>query len=354
MANEMTVTPEVKEQVEKLKHDINLRDSSYVTYYGVEAQKEVSQFSDKILSEVRTKDAGESGGILTNLMLSMKEVNTENLSTKGQGISGIPIIGKLFNQAQKIIAQYEKVSVHVEKISRDLEKTKYQLMRDITTLDELYERNKTFYLNLEVYILAGEAKIEEIRTTVIPQLQVKAEQTGNPQDIQELDDTVRSVSRFEKKIHDLKLSQQICTQTAPSIRLIQDNSQDLADKIQTSILQTIPLWKTQLTIALTLYRQRNGLKVYKNVKNTTEELLLKNSEALKQGTIEIKKESEKGIIDIEVFRKTHSNLLQTLDETIRIQQDGKKKRKEVENELQTMDDELKAKLLEFARNSQTL
>ena len=338
--------PEQEQRIKQIVNEINVNDSTFVIGYGAKAQKDVSQFSDKVLSHVTAKDSGEVGSVITELMLNIKEVDAENLLQKG-GLSSIPIIGSLFNKAKKFIAQYEKVGVHIERITQQLDKAQIQLIKDITMLDGLYERNKEYFQELNLYIEAGNIKIKEIREQMIPTLQEKAKVSNDPQDVQELNEMTQFVDRFEKKIHNLLLSRAITIQTAPQIRLIQNNNQVLAEKIQSSILQTIPLWKQQLVIALTLARQQNALKVQKEVTKTTNDLLLKNSEMMKQGSVEVAHENERGIVEIETLKTTQANLIETLEETLNIQNEGRRKREEAEAELQQMEKELKEKLVEM-------
>ena len=280
-------------------------------------------------------------------MFKIKEVDADKLIQKG-GLSSIPIIGILFNKAKKFIAQYEKVGVHIERITQQLDKAQIQLIKDITLLDGLYNRNKEYFQELNLYIEAGNIKIKEIREQIIPTLQEKAKVSNDPQDVQELNEMTQFLDRFEKKIHNLLLSRAITIQTSPQIRLIQNNNQMLAEKIQSSILQTIPLWKQQLVIALTLARQQNALKVQKGVTKTTNDLLLKNSKLMKQGSIEIARENERGIVEIETLKTTQANLIATLEETLNIQNEGRRKREGAEAELQQMEKELKAKLEEVS------
>ncbi|WP_428912363.1 toxic anion resistance protein [Niallia sp. Krafla_26] len=345
---EMGIGTEQQQRVVQLLKEMNIKDSTFVIGYGTHILKEISQFSDKILSHVTAKDSGEVGSIVTELMLKIKEVDGDYLVQKG-GLASIPVIGALFNKAKKFISQYEKISIQIEKITGQLDKAQIQLIKDITMLDGLYERNKKYFQELNLYIEAGQIKVEEIRDVIIPSLQEKAKGTNDAKVLQELNELTQFVDRFEKKIHNLQLSRAITIQTAPQIRMIQNNNHVLADKIQSSILQTIPLWKQQLVIALTLARQQNALKLQKEVTETTNELLLKNSELVKQGSIDIARENEKGIVEIETLKTTQSNLIAILEETITIQTEGKHKREEALVALQKMENELKAKMEEMVK-----
>ena len=344
---ESSIRPEQNIRIKQILNEMNVKDSTFVIGYGAKVLKEVSQFSDKILSHMTANSSGEVGSVVRNLMIKIKEVDADHLVQKG-GLSSIPVIGGLFNKAKKFIAQYEKVSIGIEKISQQLDKAQIQLIKDITMLDGLYERNKDYFQELNLYIEAGKIKIKEIREERIPALQNKAKLSNDPQDLQELNEMTQFVDRFDKKIHNLLLSRAITIQTAPQIRLIQNHNQVLAEKIQSSILQTIPLWKQQLVIALTLARQKNALKVQKEVTETTNELLLKNSELVKQGSIDIARENEKGIVEIETLKTTQANLLSILEETLNIQNEGKRKREDAQAELQQMENELKEKLEEVS------
>jgi uncharacterized protein YaaN involved in tellurite resistance len=244
------------------------------------------------------------------------------------------------------VQRYEKLSVQIEKITNELDKSRNQLMRDITLLDNLFEKNYDYLKDLDLYIIAGEQLLAELDKTVIPEFKAKAEKSQDPLDAQKLQDMHQFLSRFEKKLHDLKLSRMVSIQTAPQIRLIQNNNQLLVEKIQTSILNTIPLWKNQVIIAITLFRQKKSLSLQKEVSDTTNELLKKNSEMLKGSSIEIAKESERGIVDIETLQKVNTDLISTIEETLKIQQDGRQKRAQAEEQLKKMESELKQKLLE--------
>lgn len=339
------LTPEEQAKAQEIAGQINVGDSQFVLQYGAASQSKISGFADKILDEVRTKDTGYVGDTLTNLVIKIKDLNVDQLSApEGGFLSKIPIIGSLVDSAHRFIAQYEKVSVHIETLIDNLESAKQQLMKDIIMFDGLFQRNLEYFQELNVLIAAGEIKLKELNETVLPQMKVKAESTNDPLEAQKYNDIVQMVNRFEKKLHDLKLSKMISIQTAPQIRLIQNNDQVLVEKIQSSILTTIPLWKNQIVIAIGIYRGKKALEVQREVTDTTNELLAKNSELLKTGTIEIAKESERGIVEIETLKKVNSNLISTLEETIKIQQDGRNKRQQAEVELKNMEQDLKNKL----------
>jgi uncharacterized protein YaaN involved in tellurite resistance len=338
------LTPDELSQVESIKSQININDSQAIITYGVGAQREISTFAENILNEVRTKDSGYVGNILTDLVFKIKDLKVDSLGNNSI-FSKIPIIGGIWNSVKRFIASYEKLSVHIERIIDDLDKARMQMLRDITLLDAMYGKNLQYLKNLDLYIAAGQIKIKELESTLLKDLKVKADESKEPGDVQKYNDFVQFLNRFDKKLHDLKLSRMIAIQTAPQIRLIQNGDQALVEKIQSSILNTIPLWKNQIVIAITLFRQKKSLELQKEVTKTTNELLQKNSEMLKESTIEIAKESELGIVEIETLKKVNNNLISTLEETMRIQSEGKAKRQQAETELIKIETELKTKLL---------
>jgi len=348
------IAPEEKIDLSKLSEDekakvndiasqIDINDSQGIIQYGVGAQSNISSFADTILDEVRTKDTGYAGEVLTDLMLTVKDLNVDSLSS-GSFLSSIPLIGSLFNSVKKFIAQYQSISVHIEEIVDELTKTRMQLLKDITLLDTLYEKNHEYLKDLDLHILAGEIKLKEIEDVILPKLKKEAAESADTLDAQKVQDLNQMINRFEKKLHDLKLSRMVSLQTLPQVRLIQNNDQLLVEKIQSSILNTIPLWKNQIVIAISLFRQAKALELQKEVSDTTNDLLKKNSELLKDSSIKIAKESERGIVEIETLKKVHNDLISTIDETLKIQAEGKANRAVVETELVKLEDELKAKL----------
>lgn len=345
----MKLTPDELARVEEIRNQINIEDAQTIITYGVGAQREVSSFSDSILREVRNKDSGYIGGILGNLVMKINEVDVNSLG-KDSFWAKIPVIGNLLSSVRKFITRYEKLSTQIENIAYELDTARVQMLRDITLLDALYNRNLEYMKNLELYIAAGEMKLEELKATALPQLKAKAQETGAPADTQRYNDFQQSMNRFEKKIHDLKLSRAVSVQAAPQIRLIQHGDQALIEKIQSSILNTIPLWKSQMAMAITMLRQKKALEMQKEVSRTTNELLLKNSEMLKSSTSGIMKESEKGIVDIETLKKVNAELLATIQDTLKIQSEGKVKRNHAENELNKIEGELRGKLMELKKD----
>lgn len=335
-----------RQRVEQIMSEIKIEDSQSVLQYGVGAQSQIASFADNVLGEVRAKDSGFVGEVLTDLMLKVKDLDADGLSNK-KGLFGI--FGSISASTQKFAAKYQKLNVEIEKIVDELDKSKMHLLKDITLLDYLFEKNLEYLGNLNQYIIAGTLKLKELNEKVIPEMQARVNATNDPLDAQRLNDTLQLANRFEKKIYDLKLSRMIALQTAPQIRLIQNNNQVLVEKIQSSILNTIPLWKNQIVIALSLFRQKKALAVQKEVTDTTNALLKKNSEMLKDSSLQIARESERGIVDIDTLKKVNADLIQTIEETINIQQEGRKNRQQAEIELATIEKELKEKLIAVKR-----
>lgn len=338
----VNLSPEDKTKVQQLTQEIDINESQFVLQYGVAAQSQIAGFADSTLSEVRAKDSGYVGDVLTDLMFKIKDLNVNSLS---EGPSKIPIIGGLINSVQRFIARYQKLSVEIETIIDALDKAKMQLLKDITLLDALYDKNIAYLKDLDLYILAGMIKIKELNEKIIPEFEAKAKASQDPVEAQKFNDLKQLATRFEKKVHDLKLSRMIGIQTIPQIRLIQNNDQVLVEKIQSSLLNTIPLWKNQIVIAITIFRQKKALEMQKEVTDTTNELLLKNSELLKDNTIGVAKESERGIVEIETLKKVNADLISTIEETLKIQAEGKVKRQQAEVELVKIEKELKDKLI---------
>ncbi len=343
LANE-TLNAEEKKKIDEIANQINLKDSQFVLQYGVGIQSKISGFADTVLSDIRAKDADYVGEILTDLMLKVKDVDVSGLGTGEGFLTKIPLLGSMISASRKFVAKYQKLSVEIERIIEELDKAKMQLLMDITMLDNLYQKNVEYFKELDIYIHAGEMKLKEINEQVIPTMQVEIQNSSDAMDAQRLKDLTQLVNRFEKKIHDLKLSKMITIQTAPQIRLIQNNNEVLVEKIQSSILNTIPLWKNQIVIAVSLMRQKRALEVQKEVTDTTNDLLLRNSELLKDSTIGVARESERSIVEIETLKKVNDDLIKTLEETLKIQEEGKTKRQQAEIELSKLEQELKNKL----------
>ena len=336
------LTPEEQRKVQSIKESINLMDTSTPLTFGVQAQKEIAQFSDGILSKVRTKDSGQVGELLNDLVGKVRGFSP---SEKRGFLQNIPLIGSLVNKADNVMDGYEKLSTQVEVIQQGLERSKVKLMEDVVMFDTLYEKNLGYFKELQLYIRAGEEKLDEMRTVTMPKLKAQAAASNDPMAVQVVSDFEQSVDRFEKKIHDLKLSKTLAIQTAPQIRLIQNNDRILIDRVQSAIYHTIPLWKNQMVIALGLSNQQKTIQLQRAVSDTTNELLKRNAEMLKQNTIETAKENERGIIDIDTVKKVNEDLISTIEETVRIQEEGRRKRADAEKELIAIEGRLKDTLL---------
>ncbi|MCM3602172.1 toxic anion resistance protein [Robertmurraya korlensis] len=343
------IPPENREKAFQLAQQIDPKNHQAIITYGTQAQSKLMTFSNSMIEHVKKEDIGEVGEILSDLMKKFNEVNPDELKPEKRTMFS-RMFGKIQNSLQEVLSKYQKTGAQIDRISVKLERSKNTLMSDVVFLEKLYEHNKEYFHALNVYIAAGELKLDELNQSTIPKLKQKAEQTQDQMAFQEVNDMMQFADRLDKRIYDLKLSREITVQSAPQIRLIQNTNQALIEKIQSSIMTAIPLWKNQVAIALTLIRQRNAVEAQKQVSKTTNELLLKNAEMLKTNTIETAKENERGLVDIETLKKTQENLIQTLEETIRIQQEGRVKRRQAEHELAQMEDELKQKLLDWGTN----
>jgi uncharacterized protein YaaN involved in tellurite resistance len=326
-----------RQKVAEIEKEIDITDSQVIIEYGVGAQKEISNFSDTVLDTIRSKDSGYVGEILTDLVLKVKDLDIDSLGKGG-------LFSSLKTRFARFMAKYEKLSVQIEHIVDELDKTKMQLLRDITLLDAMYDKNATYLHELDLFILAGSNKLAELNDNIVPEMKAKADKSGDPLDAQNVQDFLQLVDRFEKKLHDLRLSRTIAIQAGPQLRIIQANDNSLVEKIQSSLLNTIPLWKNQIVIAISLYRQQNALKLQKEVTDTTNELLKKNSQMLHDNSVAVATETQRGIVDMETLKKVNADLLSTIDDTLRIQADGRVKRAQAEQELAQMEQELKAKL----------
>lgn len=330
---------QLAEQIDPTNHQAMIQ-------YGTQAQGKLLSFSHAMLEHVQQKDVGEIGEIISDLMKRLNEVNPDELKDSKPSFFG-RMFGKISSSLQEVLSKYQKTGAQIDRISVKLDRSKNVLLSDIKLLEQLYETNKEYFHALNVYIAAGEIKLEEMHEKTIPQLKREAEATNDQMKFQEVNDMIQFADRLDKRLHDLKLSREITIQSAPQIRLIQNTNQALVEKIQSSIVTAIPLWKNQVAIALTLIRQRHAVEAQKQVSKTTNELLLKNAEMLKTNTIETAKENERGLVDIETLKKTQENLISTLEETMRIQEEGRHKRRIAEQELATMENDLKLKLLEI-------
>ena len=333
-----------KKAVDEFITKIDVMDQNLVLQYGAKAQNKISAFSDNILEDVKTKDIGDTGELLANLVGEIKSFNS-SIGTSKKGIF------KLFNSAKKeistIIAKYNKIEKNVDAIESNLEKNKVTLLKDITLFDTMYDKNLEYFKEISLYIIAGERKLEELKNKTLPEAKAKFEETHDQLDAQKIQDLENQINRFEKKIYDLKTTRIISIQMAPQIRLLQNNDAELVEKIQSSITNTIPLWKNQMVLALGINNSKKALESQQAVSNLTNDMLKKNSETLKQGSIEIAEEAEKAIIDIETLKKTNQDLIETIDNVIKIHEEGHAKRMEAEAELENIEKELKSKLIEI-------
>lgn len=342
--DESYLTEEEKKMVDDFVEKIDINNSNSILQYGVGAQKKIADFSETALSNVKTKDLGEVGEMLSNVV---NELKTFEATDEKKGFLGI--FKKPVEKFSQMKAKYDKVDGNVSKICTMLEKHQVQLLKDIAMLDKMYEINKVYFKELSMYILAGKKKLNKLQQEELPKLVERAQASGLPEDAQATNDFVSLCDRFEKKIHDLELTRMISLQMAPQIRLIQNNDSLMSEKIQSTIVNTIPLWKSQIVLALEVAHSSNAAKVQNEVTNMTNELLRKNAETLKMSTIETAKASERGIVDIETLKITNESLITTLDEVLKIQIEGREKRKAAEAELQNIEEQLKTKLLELRK-----
>ncbi len=326
--------------VNDFSEKIDITDTNAVLQYGAVAQKHISDFSDTTLKSVRDKDMGEVGNMLSGLVVELKGFNGETMPKNPRGIRKRLAIMK---------ADYSKVETNIDTIVDILQKHQITLLKDISMLDKMYVMNQNYFKELTMYILAGKKKLMQCRNEVLPQLQKKAADSGLPEDAQAANDYANMLNRFDKKLYDLQLTRLVCIQMAPQIRLIQNNDSLMVEKIQTSIVNTIPLWKSQMVLSLGLAHSQQAMQAQRDVTNLTNELLRKNADTLKMGSIEIAKESERGVVDLETLQHTNQSLIETLEEVRTIQEDGYQKRRAAETELARIEGELKQKLLEFRR-----
>ena len=345
ISKEVAVTDFTTEELARVKEiagSIDINDSQAIIEYGVGAQSDIADFSDTVLDQVRSKDAGFAGEALNELMVSVKEIDVDSIS--GNTKNGL--FKRFSRKVKKFIGRYNKLSVQIDSIVEKLETTRDSLFRDVELLDQLYDKNYDYLKELDIYIAAGDMRIQELKENDLPTLRAEAEAANDAIKSQELRDLQSMINRFEKRVHDLKLSRMVAIQSMPQIRLVQNNDQVLVERIQSSILNTIPLWKSQIVIAITLFRQKAALKIQKDVTDTTNELLKKNSEMLKTGTIETAIEAERGIVEIETLKQVNADLIETITESLRIQQEGRVARANVEKELNVLEGDLKQKLME--------
>ncbi len=329
--------------VRSFSEQIDVTNAEQIMNYGSAAQKNISEFSDAALSSVKTKDLGQVGDMLGSLVVELQGLNFDPEEKKGF----LGLFKKAGQSIAEMKAQFAKAETNVDKIVESLEKHELVLMKDISMMDRMYQRNQEYMKELTMYILAGKLKIEQLRSVELPAMLEKARETGLPEDAQAANDFANLIGRFEKKIHDLELTRTISVQMAPQIRMVQNNDSLMAEKIRSSIVNTIPLWKNQMVMAMSLYHSEQAMKAQRKVTDTTNQLLMKNAEILRQGSVGVAQESERGIVDMETLKKTNMELIATLDEVRRIQDDGRARRAQAEEELGRIEGELKQKLLEM-------
>ena len=337
------LSPAEQAAVTEFSKKIDILNTEQVLNYGSNAQKNISEFSDSALSAVRTKDLGEVGDMLSNLVVELKGMNFDPEQKKG--------LRGLFNKTKQdlasVKAQYDKAEVNVDKIVEELEKHEVVLLKDISMMDRMYEKNQEYMKELTMYIIAGKLKIKELREVDLPEYQRKARESGLPEDAQAANDFANMIGRFEKKIHDLELTRTISIQMSPQIRMIQNNDTLMSEKIRSSIVNTIPLWKSQMVLGLSMYHSEEAMKAQREVTDVTNQLLESNARKLHQGSVNVARESERGIVDLETLKKANLELIATLDEVRKIQDDGRAARQQAEEELGRIEGQLKQKLLDM-------
>lgn len=342
-----SLTPEERQQIDTIKDSIDLVNSNAIVQYGSGAQKNIANFSNSVLSTVKSTDPAVAGDLLNDLVKRVKAFEDENDEDKGF-FASLPVVGSLFKKGEALTKSYTTLAAQIDKIQAGLDNQKMTLMKDIAMFDSLYDKNLEYFKQLQLYIQAGEEKIQELNQTTIPKLEAQAQVSDNPMAVQVVQDFKDAVSRFEKKVHDLKISKTIAIQTAPQIRIIQNNDKILVDRIQSAIYNTIPLWKNQMVLALGLGRQKEALEMQQAVSNTTNELLKRNAAMLKQNSHDTAVENERSIVDIETVKQVNEDLISTIEDTLRIQQEGRQKRQAAEAELVQIEDRLREALLKGA------
>lgn len=339
--DESILTPEERKAVNDFADQIDLKNSTVILQYGAGAQKKIADFSETALSNVRSKDLGEIGELLSGVVYELKKFDEE----EEKGFLGI--FKKGGNKIAAMKSKYDKAEVNINKICTVLEEHQIQLLKDTAMLDKMYDLNKNYFKELSMYILAGKKKLEKVRTQELPKLMEHADKSGFPEDAQAVNDFVALCDRFEKKIHDLELTRMVSIQMAPQIRLVQSNDTIMSEKIQSTLVNTIPLWKSQMVLALGINHSTQAAQAQKEVTDMTNELLKKNAAVLKMATVETAKEAERSVVDIETLKQTNESLISTLDEVLRIQTEGRQKRKEAEAELRKIEGDLKNRLLKI-------
>ncbi|MGN0598745.1 MAG: toxic anion resistance protein [Oscillospiraceae bacterium] len=343
-------TPEEKAKIAEIKKSIDLTDANTTVQFGIGAQRRLTEFTDSILDNVRSKDGGQVGDLLSSLVVEVNSLDPSSLTNDNGILSKLPGVKNAVKSVKKLAERYSKAEVQIDKIEAALEKARMDMLKDISVFDIMYKQNLDCFRELGLYIQAGRETIEDIKTNTIPRLRAEAQESGDPMAAQLVRDFEDDADRFEKKIYDLELSRTIAVQTAPQIKMIQNNDRVLVDKIQTAVLNTIPIWKSQFVIAMGLNNQQRVLKMQREITDTTNKMLLKNSELLKTNTVETARESNRGIVDVETLQKVNQNLISTIEETIQIQKEGRQKREEAEKALGQIETDLKNKLVEIMGN----
>ncbi len=338
-----TFSPEEQAQIDEFAKKIDITNSSLVFQYGAGTQQNIASFSDTALNNVRSKDLGEVGDMIAGLVTELRSFNVDTEEKKGL----FGFLRQKVDKMQLLKNRYDDVEINVNKLVNELENHQVQLLKDIATMDQLYDMNLTYFKELSMYIAAGNEALEAFRSGPLAEARAKAQQSGLPEDAQYASDLAAKAERFEKKLYDLELTRNVAIQMAPQIRLLQNNNQVLAEKIQSTIVNTIPLWKSQMVLALGLQHSQSAMEAQRSVTNLTNDLLRANAEKLRMGSVEIAKESERGIIDIETLTETNQKLIQTMDEVLEIQKTGRQKRKDAEKELVNIENQLRKKMLEM-------
>ena len=341
--DESSLTEEERNMVAEFSDKIEIGNAGMILQYGAGAQKKIADFSENALNSVKTKDMGEIGEMLSDIVVELKGFDVEEQK------SGFRLFKKLSNKVNTLKGKYDKAEANINKICEVLENHQVVLLKDIAMLDKMYEMNKSYFKELSMYIIAGKKKLNQVLQEDLPALQKRAAETGLPEDAQAANDMTAMCNRFEKKLYDLELTRTVSIQMAPQIRLVQNNDTLMTEKIQSTLVNTIPLWKSQMLLALGVAHSQQAVEAQRQISDKTNELLRKNAETLKMATVETAKEAERGVVDIETLRATNESLITTLDEVMNIQQEGRQRRQEAEVELQKIEEELKQKLLEIRK-----
>lgn len=338
------LTEAEQQQVAVLVEQIDISDPLMAIAYGASTMNSISRFSEMLMSEVRAKEAGEIGQQITDLLMKVKGIDPGVLGQKKSWLASVPLLGSLFNRMERTLLEYQTLTQQVDTLTEKLQQAQLALLRNIATLEQLYQRNREFFQQISLHIIAGKQKLTLIEGGELAEAQANAQATGDAMDAQHVRDLLEAVQRFERRLHDLLLSRTIAIQTAPQIRLMQSNSQSLAEKIQSSILSTIPVWKSQMVLAISLHSQRQAAALQKEVADTTNQMLKRNAELLQSGSVETATQVERSVVDIETLRDVQSRLLTTLEDTLTIASDARTRRLEVEQELAGMEQEMKQRL----------